>query len=85
LEKNSVCRNFRHTAVDEKTYDTATSIDYTPNDVLTKKFFATVQNKMNYAVHGQAAAELIKSRADSSKPFILKPSKTSSAGTSPKE
>ena len=48
----------------------ATSIDYTPNDELTKKFFATVQNKMHYAVHGQTAAELIKSRADSSKPLM---------------
>ena len=146
LEENAVCRNFRHTAEDGKTYDTryfnldviisvgyrvkskrgtqfriwatqrlkeyivkgftldderlkqggkttryfqellqrirdirssernfyqkvtdiyATSIDYKTNDELTNKFFATVQNKMHYAVHGQTAAELIKSMADS--------------------
>jgi len=48
----------------------ATSIDYNPKDDLTQKFFATVQNKMHFAVHGQTAAELIKSRADSSKPLM---------------
>ncbi|MCL6103096.1 MAG: virulence RhuM family protein [Bacteroidetes bacterium] len=48
----------------------ATSIDYDPKDDLTQKFFATVQNKMHFAVHGQTAAELIKSRADSSKPLM---------------
>lgn len=48
----------------------ATSIDYKPNDELTHKFFATVQNKMHFAVHGQTAAELIKSRADSSKSLM---------------
>ena len=47
-----------------------TSIDYKPKDQLTQKFFATVQNKMHYAVHGQTAAELIKSRADSTKPLM---------------
>ena len=151
LDENSVCRNFRHTADDGKTYDTqcynldviisvgyrvksqrgtqfriwatqrlkeyivkgftldderlkqggknaryfqellqrirdirssernfyqqvtdiyATSIDYKPKDDLTQKFFATVQNKMHFAVHGKTAAELIKSRADSSKPLM---------------
>lgn len=48
----------------------ATSIDYNPKDELTQRFFATVQNKMHFAVHGQTAAELIKSRADSSKPLM---------------
>ena len=48
----------------------ATSIDYKPKDELTQKFFATVQNKMHYAVHGQTAAELIKNRADSTKPLM---------------
>jgi hypothetical protein len=48
----------------------ATSIDYDPKGDLTQKFFATVQNKMHFAVHGQTAAELIKSRADSSKPLM---------------
>ena len=48
----------------------ATSIDYRRNDKLTKEFFATVQNKMHYAVHGYTAAELIKLRADNAKPFM---------------
>ncbi len=48
----------------------ATSIDYNPKDDLTHRFFATVQNKMHFAVHGQTAAELIKNRADSSKPLM---------------
>lgn len=48
----------------------ATSVDYKPNDEQTKLFFATVQNKMHFAVHGQTAAELIKTRADSSKPLM---------------
>ncbi len=45
----------------------ATSIDYKATDELTQKFFATVQNKMHYSVHGQTAAELIKNRADATK------------------
>lgn len=46
----------------------ATSIDYDPKAPLTQEFFATVQNKVHYAIHGQTAAELIQSRADSDKP-----------------
>jgi len=45
----------------------ATSIDYKIDTELTKKFFATVQNKMHYAVHGYTAAEIITQRADSKK------------------
>jgi len=48
----------------------ATSIDYKKDDKLTKEFFATVQNKMHYAVHGKTAAELINERVESNKPFI---------------
>ena len=48
----------------------ATSIDYKQDDQLTKTFFATVQNKMHFAVHGQTAAEMIVSRADSKKPLM---------------
>ncbi len=48
----------------------ATSIDYKKDDKQTKLFFATVQNKMHYAVHGYTAAEVIKERVDASKPFI---------------
>ena len=46
----------------------ATSVDYDPNHPLTQDFFATVQNKVHYAIHGLTAAELIQSRADSSRP-----------------
>ena len=46
----------------------ATSIDYDKNDPLTQAFFATVQNKVHYAIHGQTAAEVIVSRADSNVP-----------------
>ncbi len=45
----------------------ATAVDYNPNDKLTKEFFATVQNKMHYAIHGNTAAELIMQRANKAK------------------
>lgn len=45
----------------------ATSADYKVDDEITKKFFATVQNKLHYAIHGNTAAELIIDRADSTK------------------
>ncbi len=48
----------------------ATSIDYQKDDRLTQEFFATVQNKMHYAVHGQTAAEMINERVDADKPFL---------------
>lgn len=48
----------------------ATSIDYNKDAKLTRDFFATVQNKMHYAVHQQTAAEVIYNRADSEKPLI---------------
>ncbi len=48
----------------------ATSLDYDPDSALSKTFFATVQNKMHYAIHGKTAAELIKERADSTKPYM---------------
>jgi len=46
----------------------ATSIDYDPDTGVSRQFFATVQNKMHWAVHGQTAAEVIVSRADAGKP-----------------
>ena len=46
----------------------ATSVDYHAHHPLTQQFFATVQNKVHYAIHGQTAAELIAARADSSRP-----------------
>lgn len=48
----------------------ATSIDYKNDAALTKEFFATVQNKMHYAIHGQTAAEMINQRVDADKPFL---------------
>jgi len=45
----------------------ATAIDYDKNSATTRRFYATVQNKMHYAVHGHTAAELIVERADHTK------------------
>ena len=42
----------------------ATAMDYDPRAEITREFFAKVQNKMHYSVHGQTAAEMIVSRAD---------------------
>ena len=42
----------------------ATSLDYDPSAKATKRFFAAVQNKLHYAVHGKTAAELIMDRAN---------------------
>lgn len=46
----------------------ATSVDYDAKSPISQKFFATVQNKMHYAITGHTAGELIKERADSQKP-----------------
>ena len=48
----------------------ALSIDYDPRTEITKQFFATVQNKMHYSVHGHTAAEVIYNRADADKAFM---------------
>lgn len=45
----------------------ATSMDYRADAEITQTFFATVQNKLHFAIHGQTAAELIMKRADSNK------------------
>ena len=45
----------------------ATAIDYDRTSATTKRFYATVQNKMHFAVHGHTAAELIMERADHTK------------------
>ena len=45
----------------------ATSMDYDPKSPTTREFFAKVQNKLHYAVHGHTAAELIVKRADAEK------------------
>ena len=48
----------------------ATSVDYDPRKKITKDFFASVQNKLHYAVHEHTAAELVYERVDSEKPFV---------------
>jgi hypothetical protein len=48
----------------------ATALDYDRTSKTTKQFFAKVQNKMHYAVHGHTAAELIYERADADKPHM---------------
>jgi len=48
----------------------ATSVDYDPRTDLTHTFFATVQNKLHYAVHERTAAEIIYDRVDSEKPLV---------------
>lgn len=46
------------------------SIDYDPNSSVTEKFYAVVQNKLHWAIHGHTAAELIAKRANASKPYM---------------
>ncbi|MFA5243568.1 MAG: virulence RhuM family protein [Sulfuricella sp.] len=48
----------------------ATAVDYNRDAPTTKAFFAKVQNKLHYAIHGHTAAELIVQRADSNKPHM---------------
>lgn len=48
----------------------ATAVDYDRTAAATRRFYATVQNKMHYAVHGHTAAELIVERADAEKPHM---------------
>lgn len=48
----------------------ATATDYDPRADLTKAFFATVQNKLHYAVHEHTAAEIIYDRVDNEKPLV---------------
>lgn len=46
----------------------ATSVDYDPRAEASQRFFQTVQNKMHWAAHGHTAAEVIRARADATKP-----------------
>jgi hypothetical protein len=48
----------------------ATSIDYQKDSAVTKRFFATVQNKIHYAIHHHTAAEVIFERVDHRKPML---------------
>ena len=45
----------------------ATAVDYSKDSKITRDFFATVQNKMHYAIHGNTAAEVITTRANHKK------------------
>lgn len=45
----------------------ATAVDYDKESIITKEFYATIQNKMHYAVHGNTAAEVIVARANHKK------------------
>lgn len=46
------------------------SIDYEPRSEAAQTFYATVQNKLHWAIHGHTAAELIRKRADAGKPYM---------------
>lgn len=59
-------RNFYQKITDIYT----TAIDYKRDNELTKQFFATVQNKIHYAIHGKTAAEVINERVNSDKEFM---------------
>ena len=48
----------------------ATSIDYDPKASATQRFFATVQNKLHWAIHGHTAAEVVYERANAEKPHM---------------
>jgi hypothetical protein len=48
----------------------ATSVDYDVTATATKRFFATVQNKLHWAIHGHTAAELVVERADAEKQYM---------------
>jgi hypothetical protein len=48
----------------------STSIDYDPKSEQSQEFFATVQNKLHWAIHGQTAAEVVYDRIDADKPNI---------------
>jgi hypothetical protein len=55
-------------------------MDYDPKADITKTFFATVQNKFHYAIHGMTAPEVISARADARQPLM---GMTSYKGTAP--
>ncbi|MBI3616709.1 MAG: virulence RhuM family protein [Candidatus Omnitrophica bacterium] len=48
----------------------ATAVDYSPNTAETEEFFATVQNKLHFAITGKTAAEIIASRVSKDKPHM---------------
>ena len=73
LQRIRDIRSSEHNFYQQVTDIYATSTDYDPRAKMTKMFFATVQNKMHYAVHEHTAAELIYERVDNEKPFVGMP------------
>ena len=78
LSREAVVANFATTAADSKTYkvehfnlDVIISVEYTPQAEGSKLFFATVQNKMHWAIHGHTAAEIIHQRPPPTRPRRL--------------
>lgn len=67
LERIRAIRNSERNFYQKVTDIYSTSVDYRDDADLTKEFFATVQNKMHYAVHGHTAAEIIAKRANAKK------------------
>ncbi|MEI6259390.1 MAG: virulence RhuM family protein [Deltaproteobacteria bacterium] len=67
LEEIRDIRSSERVAYQKITDIYATSIDYSPKAADTNKFFATVQNKLHFAITGQTAAEIISKRVDSTK------------------
>jgi len=65
LVEISAIRNFLITATDGKNYTTK---HYNKDAPTTRNFFAKVQNKLHFAIHGHTAAELIHRRADANQP-----------------
>lgn len=70
LEEIRDIRSSERVAYQKITDIYATSIDYSPAAVDTKAFFATVQNKLHFAITGKTAAEIVSERANSSKPCM---------------
>lgn len=77
LDEKAVTEESSATAADGKNYRTRfysleaiIAADYSPNTVAAERFFATVQNKLHFAITGQTAAEIIAHRADAKHPTM---------------
>jgi hypothetical protein len=70
LEEIRDIRSSERVAYQKITDIYATSIDYSPAAADTKAFFATVQNKLHFAITGKTAAEIVSERASSAKPHM---------------
>lgn len=70
LQRIRDIRSSEHNFYQQVTDIYATATDYDPRSDLTKAFFATVQNKLHYAVHEHTAAEIVYDRVNREKPFV---------------